>query len=64
MIKSPCKNICRMDDDDKFCIGCHRTTNEIKNWSHYSTNIKLKLIKELRTRITETKKIEYYGNTV
>ena len=64
MIKSPCVSICRMDEDGKFCIGCQRTTNEIKNWVHYSTSTKLELIKELRIRTTETKKIGYYGNTV
>jgi len=63
-MKSPCVSVCRMDEDSKFCIGCHRTTNEINNWSYYSTSQKSKLIKELRTRTTETKKIGYYGNTI
>jgi len=53
-----------MDEDNRFCMGCHRTTNEIKNWIHYSKSEKIELIKELRTRTTETKKIGYYGNTI
>ncbi|QWD79703.1 DUF1289 domain-containing protein [Polynucleobacter sp. MWH-Spelu-300-X4] len=30
---SPCINLCRMDDDDRYCLGCFRTLDEIATWS-------------------------------
>jgi len=30
---SPCINLCRMDDDDHYCLGCYRTLDEIAAWS-------------------------------
>lgn len=30
---SPCINLCRMDDDDRYCLGCFRTLDEIAAWS-------------------------------
>jgi uncharacterized protein len=29
---SPCIQLCRMDDDDQYCLGCHRTLEEISMW--------------------------------
>ena len=31
-IADPCINICRMDQDRKFCQGCKRTSLEIGSW--------------------------------
>ena len=36
MIKSPCKKICKMSPDGKFCIGCGRTIMEITNWIYFN----------------------------
>ena len=30
-IKSPCMNLCCLDDED-VCIGCHRSVKEITGW--------------------------------
>ena len=47
---TPCNNVCRLDDHN-VCISCHRTLQEISNWSDYS-------IEELRKLIlSEEKKI-------
>ena len=32
LIPNPCKSICKMNVDN-ICIGCHRTKDEIANWS-------------------------------
>ena len=32
MIKSPCINICRLDESG-LCAGCRRTLNEVASWS-------------------------------
>ena len=31
-IADPCVNICRMDQDGRFCQGCKRTRLEIGGW--------------------------------
>ncbi|MFP6833491.1 MAG: DUF1289 domain-containing protein, partial [Porticoccaceae bacterium] len=28
---SPCISICRLNDED-VCVGCYRTSEEIRNW--------------------------------
>jgi uncharacterized protein len=30
--ESPCINLCTMDDEDRYCLGCHRTLDEIALW--------------------------------
>ena len=32
-IESPCVNVCAIDDDTGWCIGCGRTLDEIAGWS-------------------------------
>lgn len=59
---TPCKNICTMDDNNSFCIGCYRTKNEINNWWSYSNDRKIMLMEELRNRSSEMRSIGYYGN--
>ena len=34
---SPCINLCRMDDEDRYCLGCFRTLDEIALWSDLNT---------------------------
>ena len=34
MIESPCIGVCTLLSGS--CIGCFRTSDEIKNWLHYS----------------------------
>ena len=31
--KSPCKGICKIDEQSTYCEGCYRTLEEIKQWS-------------------------------
>ncbi|MEE4207052.1 MAG: DUF1289 domain-containing protein [Erythrobacter sp.] len=31
-VRSPCRNICRLSQDEKICIGCGRTMLEITAW--------------------------------
>jgi predicted Fe-S protein YdhL (DUF1289 family) len=37
---SPCIKVCRLDAMGRYCIGCGRTIEEIKNWG--KTNAKNK----------------------
>ncbi len=50
---SPCKNICKLDVDELYCIGCYRTVDERKNWPHYSLQEKRKIMEECKIREKE-----------
>ena len=47
---SPCKDICRLDSDGKFCIGCYRTDDEIRGWRKYTREEKLEIMSILPER--------------
>ncbi len=47
---SPCINLCRMDDADRYCLGCHRTLDEIAAWSELSESEKEVVWTELDIR--------------
>jgi predicted Fe-S protein YdhL (DUF1289 family) len=32
-VPSPCNNICRMEPDRSFCVGCRRSLAEIAGWA-------------------------------
>jgi len=31
--KSPCINVCRLDETNRYCVGCFRTKDEILRWT-------------------------------
>ena len=31
-VDSPCIQICTYDKEEKFCIGCYRTKQELQDW--------------------------------
>ncbi len=35
-VSSPCRGICQLDSDGKYCTGCLRTLDEIAGWSQFS----------------------------
>lgn len=47
---SPCIDLCRLDIDQNYCIGCKRTKEEIANWKYLSKKEKLKVMEELKQR--------------
>ncbi len=47
---SPCINICKLDVDEKYCIGCYRTTLEIKSWFRLSREEKLRIMADCKER--------------
>ncbi|NVO20582.1 MAG: DUF1289 domain-containing protein [Bacteroidetes bacterium] len=53
-IKSPCKNICTLDEKGK-CIGCFRKLDEIANWSVFTDEERKQVLKllELRMQLPE-----------
>lgn len=45
-IQSPCINTCKLDEN-KICIGCRRTIDEISKWLYYSDTEKLEILERI-----------------
>ncbi|MCK9451426.1 MAG: DUF1289 domain-containing protein [Bacteroidales bacterium] len=58
-IKSPCQLICTYDED-RICIGCYRSLEEVANWDSYTEEEKRKVIDNTMKR-REEKGSGYYG---
>jgi hypothetical protein len=48
MIESPCLFICTLEDG--VCIGCHRTKEEISNWTTYTDSEKQMVLDRLKKK--------------
>ncbi|MBT5387503.1 MAG: DUF1289 domain-containing protein [Porticoccaceae bacterium] len=42
-IASPCTSICMLNEDD-ICVGCHRTSREIREWSYLDRDQRLDVL--------------------
>ncbi|MBE0615130.1 MAG: DUF1289 domain-containing protein [Burkholderiales bacterium] len=51
-VPSPCINVCSMDEGTGLCAGCHRTLDEIAQWSAYTPAQKRAVHERLRARRT------------
>jgi len=51
-IASPCIDVCQIDADSGFCAGCHRTLDEIADWSILNDAEKLAVLRALPARKT------------
>jgi hypothetical protein len=49
-IDSPCLKVCVMRPDAQSCIGCHRSIEEISNWSQMSDDERAAIKSELPAR--------------
>ena len=49
-IETPCINICRMDAENRYCIGCFRTLEEIKGWSQMTDAERAAVMAQLESR--------------
>lgn len=50
LIPSPCISICQMSLKTGLCTGCHRTIDEIANWSILDDDEKLIILKRVEER--------------
>ena len=48
MVKSPCINICLIDQKTNLCLGCGRSLIEIEKWTIYSEKEREEIIKKLK----------------
>ncbi|MBI1211080.1 MAG: DUF1289 domain-containing protein [Alphaproteobacteria bacterium] len=47
---SPCVDVCSIDDDTGWCIGCGRTMNEIATWATMGDEARKKVLREVDIR--------------
>jgi uncharacterized protein len=52
-VASPCVSVCRMDEANGLCEGCHRTIDEIAVWSLLDDAEKRAVIAQLPRRRLE-----------
>lgn len=49
-IDSPCINICVIHREERICIGCYRTGDEIARWSRMAPEERRTIMAELPAR--------------
>ncbi len=49
-VPSPCVAICNMDAQNKYCVGCLRTSQELSDWITMTREEKLQVLSEIATR--------------
>ena len=47
---SPCISVCRLDDSNRHCVGCHRTLAEIGAWARLDDEAKLAVWRDIEAR--------------
>ncbi len=52
---SPCINVCIINAETGFCLGCYRTRGEISEWPQLAHAEKIRIIADLKERETEDK---------
>ena len=50
-IVTPCKNICKLDEEKQICKTCKRTELEIANWLDYSPAQRKVVMKQIKDRL-------------
>jgi predicted Fe-S protein YdhL (DUF1289 family) len=52
-VESPCNKVCVMDDDNRYCLGCARTLDEIARWGEMSEAERGEVMTKLSARQAE-----------
>lgn len=62
MYITPCVQVCRIDVESKTCNGCGRTIDEIREWTSYTEEERMAIMKRLgygkRTRNRRNRRSE------
>ncbi|SBS31455.1 hypothetical protein MSP8887_01635 [Marinomonas spartinae] len=53
-VKSPCVNICLLNEED-ICVGCYRSGREISLWGGMNKASQLAVMKKVREREARSK---------
>ncbi|AOO82271.1 DUF1289 domain-containing protein [Bosea vaviloviae] len=49
-LASPCLDICKFDRKADLCVGCFRTTAEIRQWGKFTDHKRRQILAERRRR--------------
>ncbi|ODT15073.1 MAG: Fe-S protein [Kaistia sp. SCN 65-12] len=49
-VESPCEDICKFDRKADLCVGCFRTTEEIRQWRKLTDHKRRQILAERRRR--------------
>ncbi|MEN9110970.1 MULTISPECIES: DUF1289 domain-containing protein [Xanthomonas] len=49
-IKSPCTDICQFDRKSEVCVGCFRTTEEIRSWRKFTEHKRQRILSDVPRR--------------
>ena len=49
-VDSPCIKVCTYDEKEEFCIGCHRSKQELQDWWIMTRKQKLGTLKKIEVR--------------
>ena len=52
-MKSPCKKVCVIDAENRYCRGCQRTLDEIARWGEMSDAEREAVLAALPARASE-----------
>jgi predicted Fe-S protein YdhL (DUF1289 family) len=52
-VKTPCINVCLLDDETGSCVGCGRTLSEIAAWATMSDTQRLAIMAALPARMNQ-----------
>jgi uncharacterized protein len=50
LIASPCTKVCVMDAEQRYCLGCGRTLDEIARWAQMSDAERQRVLERLPAR--------------
>jgi len=57
-IKNPCIHVCTLDDE-KVCMGCYRSAEEVRNWFRYTDEQKLQSLENAESRRRDKEESNY-----
>ena len=49
-IESPCVKICVVDRESRLCLGCHRSLDEISDWTRMGATARAEVMAQLPAR--------------
>ena len=54
---SPCNNVCVMDAEGRYCLGCARTLDEIARWGEMDGAERKRVLAQLLARRSDVAKV-------
>jgi predicted Fe-S protein YdhL (DUF1289 family) len=49
-VESPCVKLCVIHPEERLCVGCYRTIEEISTWSRLAPAVRAEIMADLPSR--------------